>query len=513
MEDKELESFPKKVQRLIELLGEPEEDELNYTGKKKEMSRLDAVRELKHLEEIGVIKPPEKHGWVNTHVHTSESFSIFRSPAEAAWKAYRAGLEIFGINDHYTIAGHKEFGEACKILGLKAAFSIEAMAMSEEAKKRGEKYNDPKNPGRIYLCGKGVVRDLKPGSPGDRLLKTMRDALRRRYEKMTEKANSILKEVDPSLNLTFEDVLKLTPRGNVTERHVAQAITEIIKRKFPGEKEQKDFLKRLLGGFEEDISTEGKFQDLIRNRLLKAGGPAYVEEPPEAFPSLEKLVSLFREYGAIPTYPILGNPITEKEADLDSLFDELEGFGIFAVEVIPKRNTEERLIEILDIAKRRGFPVFNGTEHNTKSPQPLLDDFSKDPRFLPTFKRGAYLILGHQFLSKYAGRGYINHEGKLTFEDRAFGISFFSFVGRITWSEDALEWIKNVEDDDVFKLALGLYSVLDDEPCGWIVKRGFRMPSHVLGAIKVADGRVLFTDEKAKSEFEELVKKFLVREA
>ncbi|MFQ6094963.1 MAG: hypothetical protein ACE5NN_02355, partial [Candidatus Bathyarchaeia archaeon] len=373
MKDMGLEHFPESVGGLIEPLGEPEENELNYTGKPKAMSRLDALRELKRLEVTGVINPPKRRGGVNTHVHTSESFSIFRSPTEAAWRAYRAGLEVFGINDHYTIAGHREFGEACKILGLKATFSIEAIAMSEEAKKSGERYNDPKNLGRIYLCGKGVVHDLEPNSHGERLLKTMRSALRRRYQRMTERASSILKEVEPSLDLTFEDVVRLTPRGNVTERHVAQAIAEIINRKFQKEKQRKDFLRRLLGDFrEQDLSTEGRFQDLIRNRLLKAGGPAYVEEPPEAFPSLNDLVALVREYGAIPTYPVLGNPITEKESDLDSLFDELENLGIFAVEVIPKRNTRKRLLEILDAAEKHGFPLFNGTEHNTKSPQPLL---------------------------------------------------------------------------------------------------------------------------------------------
>ena len=504
--------FPERVQILIELLGEPEEGELNYTGKKREMSRLDALRELKRLENEGVIPPPERHGWVNVHIHTSESFSIFRSPAEAAWEAYRAGLEIFGINDHYTIAGHKEFGEACKILGLKAAFSIEAIAMSEEAKKRGERYNDPKNPGRVYLCGKGVIRDLKPGSPGDKLLRMMREALRERYEKMTRKASMILKKIDPSLDLTFDDVLKCTPRGNVTERHVAQAIAELLKNRFPSESELKKLLRKLFGDIKVNISSDAALQNLIRNNLLKAGGAAYVEEPPRAFPSLEKLVLLFREYGAIPTYPVLGNPITEKEKDLNSLFDELEGLGIFAIEVIPKRNTEERLKEILEVAEKRGFPVFNGTEHNTKSPQPLVDEKSKKKEFLPIFKRGAYLILGHQFLSKYAGVGYINADGELTFEDREFGISFFSFLGKITWPDDVLEWFTTIGKENTFKIALGLYSFLGGKTCGWIVKHGFKVPNHMLDAIKVTDKRAVFMDENTEKKFKQIVKRFFIEE-
>jgi hypothetical protein len=510
MKNNNIKIFPEKVQILINLLGEPEENELNYTGKREPISRLEALKELMRLENEGIIAPPEKRGWVNVHIHTSESFSIFRSPAEAAWEAYRAGLEIFGINDHYTIAGHKEFGEACKILGLKAVFSIEAIAMSEEAKVRGERYNDPKNPGRIYLCGKGVIRDLEPNSAGNKLLKMMRESLRKRYEKMTEKVNEILSGIEPSLNLTFNDVLKCTPRGNVTERHIAQAVAELLRNNFLDNYELKEFLRKLFGDIKIDLLSDEALQDLIRNELLKAGGPAYVEEPAEAFPDLEKLVSLFREYGAIPTYPVLGNPITEKESDLNSLFNELESYGIFAIEVIPKRNTEERLREILEAAERRGFPVFNGTEHNTKSPQPLVDDLSKKPEFLPIFKRGAYLILGHQFLSKYAGIGYVDSTGKLTFEDRKLGISFFSFLGRVTWPDDVLDWLMNIGGENTLKVALGLHFILGDKPYNWIVKSGFRLPNDLLNAIKLIGKQRILMDDETRKKFEDTVEKFFI---
>lgn len=507
------ESFPEDVKRLIDLLGEPEEGELNYTGQRKIVSRLDALRELKRLEDTGVINPPKKMGGVNTHIHTSESFSIFRSPSEAAWIGYRSGLEVLGINDHYTIAGHGEFGEACKILGLRATFSIEAMAMSEQAKEEGERYNDPKNPGRIYLSGKGVTHDLERESESGKLLMTMRAALRKRCEEMTERTGSILREIDSSLSLSFEDVLRFTPRGTVTERHVAEAIAELINRRFPVVDDRKEFLRKLLGSFRDgDLSAEGRFQDLIRNGLLKAGSPAYVEEPQEAFPSLDNLVKLFRDYGAIPAYPVLGNPLTEKESNLDSLFDELQDLGIFAVEVIPNRNTRERLQDILDVAEKHGFPVFNGTEHNTKSPQPILDNLSKDSCFLSTFRRGAYLILGHQFLSTYAQKGYLNQEGKLTIEDKNIGMSFFPFVGRTIWPEKVLKWLENVGRENVFKIIFGLHAVLDDDgSCEWVVRPGFDTPLSLLDAIEIRNDRVIFTDEDVKDGFEKIARKFVCK--
>jgi hypothetical protein len=123
-----------------------------------------------------------------------------------------------------TIAGCKEFSEACKLLGIKALFSIEALALDEVAQTSGRRFNDPNNPGRIYLSGKGVVRELTPGSREEALLDGMQRALERRHRLMVEKVSSLLSKVDSDIRLDFDDVLLLTPAGNVTERHIAQAV-------------------------------------------------------------------------------------------------------------------------------------------------------------------------------------------------------------------------------------------------------------------------------------------------
>lgn len=515
MKGENVEGLSDRIGRLVELLGKPMKGELGYREEEKLMPRLDALKELKRFEKSGVISPPEKSGGTNTHIHTNESFSIFRSPTEAAWKGYRAGLDVLGINDHYTISGHREFREACGILGLKATFSIEAVAMSEKAKKSGLRYNDPVNPGRIYLCGKGVVHDLKPGCNSERDLATMKNSLRQRDKKMTKRVEFVLKKINSSLRLSFEDVLKLTPHGNTTERHIAQAIAELINRSFPKKEKRKEFLEKLLREFEEeDISTEWSFQNLLRNRLLKAGCPAYVEELPEAFLSPDRMVSLFKDFGAIPTYPVLGNPITEKESDLDSLFMELENLGILAVEVIPNRNTRRRLQEILDSADRRGFPVFNGTEHNTKCPQPLLDKLSGDPNFLPTFRRGAQVILGHQFLSTYAGTGYIDSKGRPSIEEKRDRLSFFCFVGRIMWPDTTLKQLITLGKGNTRKLIFGLYNVLDDDGyCEWVAKPDIWIPNNLVKTIKIKNGLAFFLNEGSKNRFREFARGFLSSKA
>src|ERR1035441_786585 len=87
----------------------------------------------------------------NCHIHTNESFSVFRSPAEAVWQAAREGLAVLGINDHYTVAGHEEFRQACEIAGIAAGFSMEAVGMDRAAEASRLLLNDPDNPGRVYL--------------------------------------------------------------------------------------------------------------------------------------------------------------------------------------------------------------------------------------------------------------------------------------------------------------------------------------------------------------------------
>lgn len=493
-----------RVRWLVSLLGGPEKGELTYDGKERPLSRLGALRELKRLEEVGAISPPQMPCGVNLHIHTNESFGVFDSPAQVAWEGYKAGLEVLGINDHYTTNGHREFREACRILGLRATFNLEIMALDMEAKKKGEKVNDPKNAGRTYLCGKGVVRELRPSSSSDKLLKTVRSSFRKRCEEMTRKVSVILNDLDTSMRLGFDEVLRFTPRGNVTERHIAQALAGLAKRRFSDETERKRFLAKMFGGFDEgDLSRENRFQDLIKNALLKAGGPAYVEEPPEAFPSVEEAVQLFRDYGAIPTYPVLGNPVTERERNLDSLFYELEDHGIFAIEVIPKRNTRARLQEILEAAEKHGFPVFTGTEHNTKAPEPLLDKFSRDPSFLPTFRRGAYLVLGHQFLSGYAGKGYLRKDGRLMIENRNEGERFFSFAGALTWHEKALKWLRSTGKENVFKVVLGVYTLFGQNGLRELeVGPDFEVPSALLAKIHAEGCSVQFADDEARSDFE-----------
>jgi hypothetical protein len=395
----------------------------------------DLETRLATLRSLCSARPVAPRCGTNLHIHTNESFSVFRSPTEAVWQAVEENLAVFGINDHYTCAGHDEFRRACEIAHLPATFSMEAVAMDREAAAAGQLTNDPGNPGRTYLCAKGITCIPPDDSDAMRGLNQMRAALDRRHRAMAEKVRLRLEEAAGAPGPGWDVIAGLTPRGNVTERHIAKAAAQWMRdladsRGEPlGEVVAQCCDAKPPGDAEDDVAL----QNFIRSKLLKAGGTCYVEEAPEAFLGIEAMRDLFLGFGAIPTYPVLANPVTDGERDIHALMDRLESMRIFALEVIPERNTRERLVEVIGAARERNWPVFNGTEHNTPAPAPLLAEISLDPDFLPWFETSAAVLLGHHKLVADGQPGFVDVGGTPTISDAAERLNHFGRVGAAVW--------------------------------------------------------------------------------
>jgi hypothetical protein len=367
----------------------------------------------------------------NCHIHTSESFSVFRSPSEAVWQAAREGIAVLGINDHYTVAGHEEFRRACEIAGIAAGFSIEAVAVDREAADAGLKLNDPDNPGRIYLCGKGITRYPDSSTPEMQNLARMRAALERRNRQITVKVEQLFRDRLGVDGPTWENVVALTPRGNATERHVAFAVLLTLRELAREQgKPLAELVTALCGVAPPHAGDDAALQIFLRAKLMKAGAPCFVPEDPDAFVSVAELRKIFLAFGSIPTYPILGNPVLAGEQNIEALLDRLESMGFYAVEVIPTRNTRERLTEIVSAARRRRWPVFNGTEHNTPESRPLLDPFALDPEFEPWFFQSTALLLRHQRCVARGQKGFVDSEGKPTISGAKERFEYFSKAGQ-----------------------------------------------------------------------------------
>jgi hypothetical protein len=413
-----------------------------------DFSSSDQEQRLKTLaDSLGGRKPGR---YVNLHIHTNESFSVFSSPTESVWYACQEGIEYFGINDHYSIAGHEEFGRACRIAGLRAAFSIEAIGRDSEAQNAGNRYNDPGNPGRLYLVGKGVVRDLKPGSPGYKTLATMRGAIRERNRKILVKLNDYAASRGVELSLSYDAVEGLTPSGNATERHVVQSFCLAVEKKYPDVQERADTYKLLIGELPESgiVEDPAALQDLVRSRLVKNGRPCFVEEDDRAFTSLENLVSMYLEYGAVPTYPFMGNPITEEEADLDILLERVQKKKMYALDMIDYRTEIGRAYEIMNAARTYQLPLFIGTEHNTKSMMPLVGPVEREPGLMDYFEKSARFVIGHQLLSSMCGFGAVDDQGNPRIQDNGERFTFFSEAGRTELSSEQIAELEKMDLDE-----------------------------------------------------------------
>jgi hypothetical protein len=346
---------------------------------------------------------PELLG-TNTHVHTPASFSAFASIEEAVYLAWSQGIEIFGINDHYTVDGLDDFRAACAIAGLPATLSIESVAVDQDLADQGILCNDPGNPGRIYLCGKGITTANDDAATAS--LKDLRQHQAQRNQAMVERVADYLSSKNMPL-ISWEDISQQTPQGNSTERHIARAVVNALSFGSAGYEQR---LAAITGAT--SAGDRAQDENTVRSALLKAGKPCYVEEDPNAYPPLASLREMFLNLGAIPCYPFLGNPITGGEEDVEAHCDRLAEMGIFAVELIPHRNTDDRVAAVLAAAARRGWPVLDGTEHNTAAMLPLTTEWGSDPRFRQAFLDGACVVLGHQLRVGNGESGYVDRAGQ-----------------------------------------------------------------------------------------------------
>lgn len=378
------------------------------------LDRLAAPLLADRLAAVAALAPsaPQIRRGTNVHVHSNHSFSVFRSPSEAAWAGAAAGVEVIGINDFFTTAGMAEFAQAAAAARIPAAFGIECIALDAGMAARQELANDPANPGKIYLTGKGVTSP--DSTAAQATLAGLRASQEARNRALIAKADAHFRATVGQAGPSWQDVVGQTPAGNTTERHVAKAILARIL---------------ALGG---DVvaayttvvgaapkagaaltAADPDAQNQIRGNLLKTGKPCYAPEDPAAFPDVAAIRALFLQLGAIPTYPVLGNPITDGEKDLGAWCDRVAGWGFFALELIPSRNTDERMQQVIDQATRRGWLVCDGTEHNTPAMEPLTTRWGLDDRFRPRLREGALVILGHQALRAAGKPGYVDAAGAL----------------------------------------------------------------------------------------------------
>lgn len=332
---------------------------------------------------------------VNAHIHTPYSFSAFSSIGEALDKAVAERVPVVGINDFYSTDGYAAWSEGCAARKLFPLFGIELIALNEEDQAAGLRVNDPNNPGRTYLSGKGLAYPVILSGEPLRQLEAVKAESNAQVERMCAKLNDWLQAEGFGFTLDIDGIKEKYTRGELRERHLAKALRLALERCPVGAGH--DLIPDLTG---DPAAVENK----LRSKLLKAGGPAFVPEDPKAFLPMETVRGIIEAAGGIPTYPFLADDakgcFTDFEADLQKAADTLRKRGIHSAEFIPSRNTTAVLERYSAYLEDEGFIVTFGSEHNTPAMEPLRlctrDAAGLSDRLKAVNWRGACALAAHQ---------------------------------------------------------------------------------------------------------------------
>ena len=367
---------------------------------------------------------------VNAHLHTPNSFSAFGSIGQALDMAVAEGVKVVGINDFYSTAGYQEWADGCKVRGLYPLFNIELISLNEADQKAGVRVNDPGNPGRVYISGKGLSHPFKLAEPyASQLAEVVRES-NSQVEAMCGKVNELLAEINAGFSVTFEWIKNDLANGLIRERHLAKAIRlkvyeycnnnpldiRILFHKLFGEKELKS-----------EVADHAGVENEIRANLLKAGGGAFVPEDPKAFLPMQTVCEIIVAGGGIPTYPFLADDAkggyTDFEVDLERVTEQLTERGFHSVEFITTRNGVELLEKYASYLHEQGFVVTFGSEHNTPAME-SIELFARNStpmteRLMQINYEGACVIVAHQHLVAQGLRGYVDANAQADRSKRA----------------------------------------------------------------------------------------------
>lgn len=359
---------------------------------------------------------------VNAHLHTPYSFSAFADVNDALDRAVAEDVKVVGINDFYTTEGYQEWADGCNKRQLYPLFGIEFISLNEEDQKAGLRVNDPANPGRTYLSGKGLSYPFRLEEPYATMLSNVRDEANRQVEAMCNKLNGLLRRKECGFKLDFKRITDELTKGQIRERHLAKALRINVYEVCDNDESKiRALLEMLFDGKMLKLAVDNLagVENEIRGNLLKAGGAAFVPEEPTAFLPMETVQEIIIAAGGIPTYPFLADDIngnyTDFERDPERVAKQLTQRGFHSVEFITTRNDVRLLEKYAGYLYEQGFVVTFGSEHNTPAMEPIKlfarGGAPLTEKLMEINYKGACLIAAHQHLVKQGLNGYIDQNG------------------------------------------------------------------------------------------------------
>ncbi|HOK96858.1 MAG TPA: hypothetical protein PK052_02320 [Anaerohalosphaeraceae bacterium] len=354
----------------------------------------------------------------NSHIHLPPNFSAFETVQQAVDLAAQQEVRILGVGNYYDFSVYQKFMQAARRRGIFPLFGTEIIALETGLQKKGIRVNDPGNPGKYYICGKGISRFEQLSDRAAELLSIIRrnDALRMRQ--MTAKLAEAFSRQGVDTGLDEQAIIARVVRRHqcrpetvvLQERHLCQAFQERFFEKVPAA--QRTAVLSALFGTAPKAQPEDAvgIQNEIRSHLMKAGKSCFV---PEAFVSLAEAKELIAQLGGIACYPVLADGAKQRceyETPVETLVETLKAENYRMVELIPIRNHPDVLIEYVTAIRQAGIAVVAGTEHNTLDLLPMEPACVNGQPIPETvkaiFQEGICVLAAHQFLSAHRQAGF-----------------------------------------------------------------------------------------------------------
>ncbi len=358
---------------------------------------------------------------VNTHVHVPPNFSAFTSPEDVVETARAEGVRAIGISNFYDQQVYGRFAELCRAAGIVPLFGLEFITLVPDLEAAGIRVNDPANPGRMYVCGKGMDPFREKSASAAATAAEIREGNDARASVMMQRLDAHLQDAGLPTRLTADaTAADVAARGGVPtawvslqERHIARAVEEAVSA-MPADGRAAVLAKAYGGPPKASLDDPVGMQGEVRSRLLKVGTPGFAPEVPLSFESAYAYVLAM---GGIPCYPTLADgvsPVCPFEEPAAELAARLVERGIHLAELIPIRNASAVVDEYVAAFRAAGIEVVAGTEHNTADRipfDPACTDGPMSEFARAEFWRGTCIVAAHQARVAAGRPGYVDAEG------------------------------------------------------------------------------------------------------
>jgi len=360
---------------------------------------------------------------VNTHVHVPPNFSAFTSPEDVVETARAEGVRAIGISNFYDQQVYGRFAELCRAAGIVPLFGLEFITLVPDLEAAGIRVNDPANPGRMYVCGKGIEWFREKSAVAAATAAEIREGNDARAAQMVQRLDTHLQEAGLPTRLTAGAIAAdVAARGGIPvafvslqERHIARAVEEAVSA-MPADGRAAVLEKAYAGPAKASLDDLVGMQGEVRSRLLKAGTAGFAPEVPLSF---EAAYAYVLAMGGIPCYPTLADgvtPVCPFEEPAEELAARLVERGIHLAELIPIRNASAVVDAYVAAFRAEGIEVVAGTEHNTADRIPFdpactdgpMSDFAR-----AAFWRGTCIVAAHQARVASGLPGYVDAQGAL----------------------------------------------------------------------------------------------------